>query len=513
MKLTPFCLIFFALTLPSQAQTTPELVFPDSVGWNIINEDEERKFQVRINPDTTAWFSIEGAEDLGIDFDTLGHFLWKPSFDLVDRVEKTKEVSVIFQAGLKNGERIRHTVTFIVNHVNRPPVVEELPVVYVRQSSLNNYQIPGEYVFDPDGDPIVIKSISGQMPEGAVLSSLGLFSWTPSRTQFYALRANPLAVEFIVQDQPEKLEQKGVLKIQQTQQDLPPEILVVPGDSIFKMKEDETLNLKLYLSDPNGDDNVRNIGFVPGDRRIPHTALKENTPLQHEFTWTPGYDFVEELNQSVVTEVTFFALDHSNNRGQRKVRIQVTDAENLIEKDAHQWQKYRSNLAAAAALLNQLDDNQKKLNTDYKKAKKGKKNRSILNASLGATTGVAPVTIDDQETAKMVSGVGGTTILTMGTLEATEVIGKSKDDILDKMKINIDIRNRVQSAGDEFARKYSLKSVRRSAEFEKDIDKLRAVMSDQKLVLLELDAYSRNAAGGKLNDKELKRYFLDFGEQ
>ena len=225
----------------------------------------------------------------------------------------------------------------------------------------------------------------------------------------------------------------------------------------------------------------------------------------------PGYDFVEEVRKSLVTEVTFYVLDRSNNRAQRKVLIRVNDAENLDLKDAHQYQKYRGILVSATVLLNQLDENQKMLNQDYRKARKGKKNRSILNASLGATTGIAPVTLDTDD-AKIVSGVGGTTVLTLGTLEATEVVGKSRDGIMDKIKLNIDLRNRIQSAGDEFARKYSLKSTRRNPEFEKDIDKFRTVLTDQKLVLLELDAYSRNNDPSQVKDKEIKRSFLDFGE-
>jgi hypothetical protein len=496
----------------SYGQQNHEIVFPDSVGWNVVAENELKSFRIKISPNGPSYFTLEGAENLDMHLDTLGNFTWKPAFDLVDRVELSKDISVIFKAILPSGERISKTATFTVNHVNRPPVVEELPVFYVRQSSANHYQIPGEYAYDPDGDPIVIKAIPSQMPEGAVLSSLGQFTWTPSRSQFYSLRTTPLVLEFIAQDQPDKLETKGKLRIQQTQQDLPSEILIVPGDSIFKVKEDETINLKIYVSDPNGDDNVKSVGFIPNDTRIPQMALKENTPLQYEFTWSPGYYFVEEANKTLLTEITFFSLDKSNNRSQRKIKIMVVDAENLIEKDAHQFQKYRNSLISAMILIDQLDANQKKLNVDYKKAKKGKKNRSVLNASLGAVTGISPVAFETEQ-AKVVSGVGGTTVLTLGTLEATEVIGKSKDDILEKIKIGIDIRNKVQGAGDEFARKYSLKSSRRSPEFEKDIDKLRTIMNDQKLVLLELDAYAKSSAMAKVTDKDVKKTFLDYSTE
>ncbi|MFZ6009525.1 MAG: Ig-like domain-containing protein [Bacteroidota bacterium] len=495
----------------SFSQNSHSLIFPDSAGWNILNENQELKFQLKSSHDN-ARFSIEGEglDALGIRFDSLGYFDWKPSYDLADRVNLKKDVTVIFQVMWGHDKRERLAVTLSVRHVNRPPVIEEMPVFYVKQASENTYQFPSEYVYDPDGDPLVYKSIPSQMPEGSTLSSNGQFAWKPSRGQFSTLKTNPAIVEFIVQDQPDKAETKGKLKVAQTQQDLPPEILIVPSDTLFSLKEDETLNLKIYVSDPNGDDNVGFTGFVANDKRVPVQALKGNTALQHEFTWTPGYDFVDDAQVFVTTELTFFVLDKSNNRTQRKIKIKVADTENIIRKDAHLYQKYRSNLIEAMMLIQQLDANQKKLNQDYKKARKGKKNRSILNASLGAVTGLSPMVVEADQS-KIVSGIGGTTVLTLGTLEATEVIGRSKEGIMEKIKSSIEIRNRTQSAGDEFARKYALKSARRNAEFDKDIEKLRAVLSDQRIVLLELDSYSRNPAG--IDDKDIRKTFVDFGEE
>jgi hypothetical protein len=504
-------LLWCAVNTTSKAQTNAVLIFPDSSGWNVLPENHVLAFRVKTIPETAKKFSIEGTDGLNIQFDTLGNFHWQPSYDLVDRVTKSKDFTVIFQATFADGKRERKAVTFTVNHANRPPVVEDLPILYVKQSSLNTYSIPGEYAYDPDGDPLVFKSIPSQMPESSNFSSLGQFTWTPSRGQFASLKNTPITLEFIVQDQPDKAETKGKLKIMQTQLDLPSEIIVTPGDSVFSIKEDETLNLKIYISDPNGDDNVRSAGFIPSDKRVPAASLKENTQLQYEFIWTPGYDFVDDTQTFLTTDIVFFVLDKSNNRTQRKIRIKVADTENMAKKDAHLFQKYRSNLVDALILIQQLDANQKKMNNDYKKAKKGKKNRSIVNASLGAVTGFTPVIVDNPDQTKIVSGVGGTTVLTLGTLEATEVIGRSKESILEKIKMSIDIRNRTQSAGDEFARKYALKSARRNPEFDKDIEKMRAGLNDQRIVLLELDAYTKNAS--KIDDRDIKKVFLDYGEE
>jgi hypothetical protein len=493
------------------AQNSPELIFPESPGWNAVKENEELSFQIKTSENQLPHFSIESTENPGIQLDTAGNFYWKPSFALVDRVQKQKEFTIIFQASWPDGKRARKSVSFSVEHVNQPPVADELPAFYVKQSNLNSYQISGDYVLDPDGDPLVFKSVQSQMPEGANLSSQGLFTWAPSKGQFASLKNNPLTIEFIVQDQPAKSETKGKLKIAQTQLDLPPEILIVPGDTVFSVKEDETLNLKIYISDPNGDDNVRSAGFISSDTKISQSSLKENTQLQYEFTWMAGYDFVDDVQKVLTADVTFFAIDKSGNRSQRKIKIKIADAENLIKKDTHLFQKYRSNLVECLLLVQQLDDNQKKLNQDYKKARKGKKKRSILNASLGAVTGLSPLVIDQPDQSKIVSGVGGTTVLTLGTLEATEVIGRSKEGIMEKIKSNIEVRNRVQATGDEFARKYALKSSRRSSEFDKDIEKLRTVLNDQRLVLLELDSYSRNP--NRIDDKDIKKVFVDFGEE
>jgi hypothetical protein len=503
------CFVVATLTAYSQ-NAASSFIFPDSTGWNILNENQSLRFTVK-STHQNAYFSLEGADGLGVEFDSLGHFRWIPSFDLVDRVQKSKDITLIFQQTLPDGKRDRRDVTFLVRHVNRPPVVEELPIVYVKQSNLNTYQVQSDFVYDPDGDPLVFKSILSQMPEGSALSQQGAFTWNPSRTQFAGLRNQQLTVDFIVQDQPEKAETQGKFRIAQTQLDLPPEIMIVPGDTLFTIKEDEILNLKLYVSDPNGDDDVRNTGMITADKRVPQTILKENTQLQSEVTWTPGYAFVDDTQTAVTTELTFYALDKSNNRTQRKVKVRVADAENLIKKDAHQFQKYRSNLIDAYNLIEQLDDNQKKLNTDYKKAKKGKKNRSIVNASLGAVTGFTPaIMTDNPDNAKVVAGIGGTTVLTFGTLEATEVIGRSKEGILEKMKITIDLRNKVQSVGDDFARKYALKATRRNSEFEKDIEKFRTALNDQRIVLLELDAYSKNKV---VDDKDIKKVFADYVEE
>lgn len=504
MKLVLGCLF---LTMVASAQ---QILLPEGQNWNVVEEGKQLQFKVSVQDSVAVKrFLLAGTNGFNMIVDTIGNFSWTPDFDMVDRLERTREVSVIIEAEQVNGNRVRQPITFKVTHVNRPPVAEALPVFYVKQSSGNTYQISSDFVNDPDGDPIVFKPYQNQLPEGVQMSSSGLIAWAPSKNQFNGLKTNPLYIEFVAQDQPEKAEVRGKIRVAQTQLDLPPEILLVPGDSAYEIKEDGLLNIKIYMSDPNGDDNISDGGFVASDSRIAATTLKENTKQQAEFTWTPGYKFVDEAEKFRYVDLTFYVLDKSSNRIQKKVKVKVDDAENLDEKDKLNYTKYRNSLIAAKNLIDQLDDNHDLLTKLYKQAKKGKKQRAIVNASLGATTGLSPVILNPDQS-KVVSGIGGTTVLTLGTLEATEVIGKSKSDILDKMKVNVEIRNQLQVEGDNFARKYALKSARRQKEFDADREKLLPIINNQKLVLLELDATQRNR---NPENKEIKKTFPDFADE
>lgn len=489
------------------------MVFPEEFGWNVLEEGDTLAFNIKVEPGETSdyLFSVYGDRGMTLDFDSLGNFYWIPPYDLVDRVHEKGVYSVIFEALSKKGEKITKEIQFTVFHKNRSPVIQELPVFYVKQYAGNEFNLNQlNLVKDPDQDPIVFKPVLAEMPEGATLSESGIFSWKPSGNQFRALKKEPLKISFTVQDQPEKSEAKGILTIAPTQLDLPPEITMVPNDSAVTINEDEVLNLNFYVSDANGDDNIKDVGFVANDLRVPKQALSRNATTQWEFKWVPGYEFVSEAETNHTLELVFYVLDESNKRAEKNLKVVITDTENLEQKDIRLYSKYRGILLRTMDVIDQLDDNQKKLNKQLRQAKRGKKHRSILNASLGAVTGVSPVFLEN-ENKDYVTGVGGTAVMTLGTLEATDVIGKSKDDITEKLKINIDIRNQLQAEGDQFARKYALKSQRRDKNFYIDIDKLKLELNNKKMILLELDAGWENPA--KPTDKNLRKRFPDFNNE
>ncbi len=486
---------------------------PSEPGWNVVQEGDTVSFKLSISGSEEGYydFKIDYEGELGISFDSTGNFFWVPSHDLVSRIEEKKRFSTIITAISKNGQKANKQVQFDVIHKNRPPQINDIPVFYVKQYNTNKYNLnKASQVRDPDEDPIVFQPVLEDLPEGASLSELGILSWRPSRNQFRSLQKKPLRIRFIVQDQPEKLESTGEIVIQSTQLDLPPDILIVPSDSIFSVREDEVVNLNLYVTDPNGDENVVDVGFLSNNLKVDKSALTKYTNTQWEFKWTPGYDFLLEEGKVDTIQVTFFAIDESGKKQDKKILISVTDAENIEKKDLRLYQKYRSMLLETRDLIAHLDENQRDLNKALKKAKKGKKHRSIVSATLGAATGISPVFLEE-DPRNYVTGVGGTAILTLGTLEATEVIGRSKNDILDKLKINIDIRNQLQTDGDNFARKYALKTKRRGKSYNADIDKLKAELNNKKLILLELPADWTNSK--KPTDRNIKKVFPDFNNE
>ena len=122
-----------------------------------MKKGQSLRFSLTTSETIQPYYSLEAPNEPGIGFDTLGNFSWTPRFDWVDRLEKQKEKTIFFEAKWVDGRKIRKGLNFIISHQNRPPTIEELPTLYVKQSTLNQYQISPDYINDSDGDPIVFK--------------------------------------------------------------------------------------------------------------------------------------------------------------------------------------------------------------------------------------------------------------------------------------------------------------------------------------------------------------------
>jgi hypothetical protein len=334
-------------------------------------------------------------------------------------------------------------------------------------------------------------------------------TWNPSFTQFKSLKESPKYIRFYVQDQPYKMQTEGRVKLVATQLDLPPAITIVPKNRKIEVRENETVNIRFYLSDPNGDDDIETFEYLTNQKTLPENLLIRNTPNQYEFTWMPGYDFVKDPLDSLSFYVDFFVLDKTQKREVIRVDLKVNNTLNREEEDAKQFDLYRGTMLRAWELMEQLKEKEDELKSAYNRAKKGKKQRSVLNAGLGAVTGLSSVISQkNNDLQRRISTIGGTTVLTIGTLEATEVIGRSTKDLIDRLNYIIEKRNDIQTRGDIFARDYSLKSARRNDKFTRDMDDFMKLMQLKGLVALELDASWSPKV--KSTDKAIKRTFKDY---
>jgi hypothetical protein len=274
-------------------------------------------------------------------------------------------------------------------------------------------------VRDQDGDPIVFVPILDEMPEGMKLTAAGEITWDPSVVQFNLLKRGPRYMEFYVEDQPAKSRTKGRVKLDVTQMDLAPDFTIIPQNSVVRSPENNRINLRFTISDPNGEDDISTFNFISENKRVPAEALIKNTPTSYEFIWEPGFEFVKDPFDTLAFNITFYVLDKAQNKKEKTVKFVIKNTVDESLRDNYVFNLYRGALVNAWGLLEQMTEREGQLKKAYSRAKKGKRSRSLVNASLGATTGLAPVIAKtDQNVRGYITTIGGTTVATVGTLEA-----------------------------------------------------------------------------------------------
>ncbi|GGC08024.1 hypothetical protein [Dyadobacter sediminis] len=497
-------------SMKSSVASPLQIIVPAETDWNVLQEGKEINFhlQTKGGKSDSVTYSISSGQVKEMNFDSAGHFVWTPSFDIADRINTSKSFPIVFEAQTSSGESASREVVLKVMHVNRPPQIDELQPFYVQYKTQNVYKIDMGAIRDPDGDPFVFVPILEEMPEAMKMTAAGEITWEPSFAQFSMLKKGPKYMEFYVEDQPSKERTKGRLKLDITQMDLAPDFTIIPQNSVIYSAENNRINLRFTLSDPNGEDDIVTFNFISENKKVPSEALVKNTATSYEFIWEPGYNFVKDPFDTLAFNITFYVLDKAQNKKERTVHFVIKNTVDESVRDNYVYNLYRGALVNAWGLLEQMTEKEGELKKAYSKAKKGKRSRSLLNASLGATTGLAPVVATDQNVRGYITTIGGTTVATVGTLEATEVIGKSVNGLLDRFNYVMQKKNELQNKGDVFAREYSQKSARRQPDFIRKLDEFKSLMNLSGLVALELDANWENKK--EATDTAIKKAFKDF---
>lgn len=171
-----------------------------------------------------------------------GRFTWTPAYD------QAGSYTVTFTAS--NGAvTVSRTINIIVNNVNRPPSITNIPDQIIDENSLLSFTVSAN---DPDGD-ILTYSILYIPVNASFDASTRQFRWTPSFDQ-----AGAYSVTFTVSDG--KLSHSKTARITVSNIDRPSSAVTVSPSS-GGSAPDAIVNFTATYTDPDGCDDVKYMLF------------------------------------------------------------------------------------------------------------------------------------------------------------------------------------------------------------------------------------------------------------
>lgn len=220
----------------------------------------------------------------GASFDpTTKQFSWTPTFDQSGTYDN---ITTVMQAGALT-DTAYFSIT--VSHVNRPPVLVEVPTQATDENVLLVFNIAGS---DPDVEDKgkLIFTVTN-LPPGAVFNPDSLqISWTPGFEQSGTFSD----ITFTVSD-PQGLSDQKSTSITIAHVNRPPTLSEIPPLAI---DENSVLTHQLEGNDPDVEDAGK---LTYAGSGIPEGAILNETT--GNFSWTPSYD------QSGTYQVTFIVND------------------------------------------------------------------------------------------------------------------------------------------------------------------------------------------------------------
>ncbi len=117
----------------SDPDNAVRLQFPRRSGWNVVREDEALNIKLSATGglDQRYSYRVLNGEAVGLSYDTLGNVYWKPSYDVVDRLEESKKIPLIFE--VRNQKRTaRPAAAEPAGGPHQPPARDQRPEKILR---------------------------------------------------------------------------------------------------------------------------------------------------------------------------------------------------------------------------------------------------------------------------------------------------------------------------------------------------------------------------------------------
>lgn len=271
------------------------------IGDRTINENEELAFTLDVSdPDVEDEGKLRVATETlpaGAEFDTsIYRFSWTPTYE-----QSGAYSGIGFIVADPDGLSDRKETSITVNHVNRPPTIENAPDLFVNESEPVEIQLVANDPDREDQDRLVFSA--EPLPEGARLDfEGGLFQWTPTYEQ-----SGVYDIFFLVSDG--EFKDSTFTRITVENVNRPPQLEAIADQSV---DENESLSFTISGSDPDSEDEG-NLTYAA--QNLPPGAVFDDQNLT--FRWTPTYE------QSGAYPITFLVTDLAGLTDQQTVTITV----------------------------------------------------------------------------------------------------------------------------------------------------------------------------------------------
>lgn len=279
------------------------------------------------DPDGDAiFFKVKNLPQGAVFDSSTGQIQWTPTYD-----QSGTYPDVTLTVEEKTESHLTGSTTFdiIVKHVNRPPVLADIPDTTINEEQMLTFTIPEGS--DPDvEDKGRLKYHAENLPDGAVFNEkLRAFRWTPTYEQ-----SGVYTVDFVVSDPPGALMRDGATIVVNHVDRKPVLAAVKPVTA----DENTTITFTLKGQDPDKEDQDK---LSYRAENLPEGAVFD--PQSATFTWTPTYDqsgtyqgitFIFQAGALSDTQLVDITVNHVN----RAPQMEAIADKSLNENDSLSFQ-------------------------------------------------------------------------------------------------------------------------------------------------------------------------------